>query len=127
MIEEKYKSIIDEYIKAYNCFDIDKMVENFCEDVVFINVSDNHMNLSCDGIEKYKDISYYAKSIFEARHLEPVHYKQEHNRVFVDIEFEGIISKDLSDEFKTGDELLLCGTTIFEFSEDKISVLLDFS
>jgi len=48
------KIIIDQYIKAYNEFDVDKMVRNIHPDVEFKNIANGEVNMHIQGLETFK-------------------------------------------------------------------------
>jgi hypothetical protein len=45
---------IESYIRAYNGFDVEKMLSNLHENIEFENVSNGEVNLRTDGIAEFK-------------------------------------------------------------------------
>lgn len=57
MRHDIYQKTIENYIDAYNSFDIDRMFLDMHDDIKFENISNGEINLATDGIVELKDIS----------------------------------------------------------------------
>lgn len=62
-----YQKIIENYIDAYNIFDIDRMLSNMHDDIKFENISNGGINLTTNGIEAFKSQAEQAKQLFKER------------------------------------------------------------
>ena len=63
MSAEKEK-IIRNYIEGYNQFDVEKMVRDFEEEIIFNNISNGEVNLSLKGLEAFKAQAEMTKHYF---------------------------------------------------------------
>lgn len=46
-----YQKIIENYIDAYNSFDIDRMLSDMHKDIKFENISNGEVNLTTNGLK----------------------------------------------------------------------------
>ena len=127
MKQQEMRNIIDKYIKAYNLFDIDGMLAYRHDDVEFKNISDGNINLITNGIKELRSAAEQAKSIFESRHQKINKYNFENDTASIEIDFEGVLSKDIPNGLKSGERLKLKGKSVFKFIDGKIVSLSDYS
>lgn len=123
---EKEK-IISDYIDAYNNFDIDKMIADFDENIVFENLVNGEINMSLSGLTSFKEQAQQAKNYFSARTQTIKSFKHENEQTEITIEYYAILTLDFPNGLKKGDELKLQGKSIFKFADDKIIKLTDIS
>ncbi len=57
------EKIIQNYIEGYNQFDIDKMIADFDESVIFENIQNGEFNLTLTGIKEFTVQPKKAKNI----------------------------------------------------------------
>ena len=127
MKQQEMKDIIDKYINAYNLFDIAGMLEYMHDDVEFKNISGGKINLTTNGINELRSAAEQAKSIFESRYQKINKYNFENDTASIEIEYEGVLSKDILNGLKSGERIKLKGKSIFKFKDDKIVSLWDYS
>lgn len=127
MKKEKQKNIIENYITAFNNFDIDKMIENLSTNITFKNTENGIITLTTNSKEEFIDISKKSMDFFKNRKIEIIDFDYVDNIVIVYYKFIAILSQDLNDKFKKGDTFNLGGKTIFTFKNKKIIALEDFS
>jgi len=121
------EQIINNYVAAYNNFDIDSMLIHLDEDILFNNVSEGKINMTLEGITAFKAQAEKAKSMFSERQQQIIQFKHEDHQTEIDIEYHATLAVDLSDELKKGNKLELKGKSIFKFSQKKIIAITDVS
>ncbi len=122
------KEIIQDYINAYNDKNVNKMVENLSDEILFENISNNEVTLSVQGKDAFKEQAITALSYFSTRKQTILDVKDMGNRVEIDIDYEAVAAMDFPNGIKKGDEIKLKGKSLFEFSQDgEIVKLTDIS
>ena len=127
MKQQEMKDIIDKYIQAYNSFDIDGMLVLMHDDVEFKNISGGNINLTTNGIKELRSAAEQAKSIFESRYQKINKYNFENDTASLEIDYEGVLSKDIPNGLKSGERLKVNEKSVFKFKDGKIVSLLDYS
>jgi len=124
---ENREKIIENYIAGYNNFDTDRMVTDFCHDIVFENISGGETSLRLIGLQAFKDQAEQAKTYFYSRKQTITSYLHQQDETMITIEYTAVLAMDFPNGLKKGDELNLKGTSVFKFSGDKIISLTDIS
>lgn len=119
--------IIQNYIDGYNQFDVNKMVQDFTDDVVFENIQGGIVNLSLSGLTSFKQQAEQAKSYFSERKQTIESFKHLSDKTEIEIDYHAIAAMDFPTGLKQGQEFGLKGRSIFQFSGDKICKLTDIS
>jgi hypothetical protein len=119
--------IIRDYIDAYNNFDIEKMLADLDDDILFENISNGEINMSLHGLAAFKVQAEQAKSYFLQRHQTILSFQQNGNQTEIEIDYSATLALDFPNGLKKGDEIKLKGKSIFTISEGKISRLVDIS
>lgn len=125
MRHDTYQKIIENYIDAYNSFDIDRMLLDMHDDIKFENISNGEINLTTNGIAELRNQAELARHLFRERKQTITGIKFNADQVEVKIDYYGILAVDFSDELKTGDVIELKGSSIFRFKDNKIIELKD--
>jgi hypothetical protein len=123
----KRERTINNYIEAYNEFDIDKMVSDFDSNIVFENIQSGNTNMLINGLITFRQQAEEAKTYFVTRKQTIKSYSHLENRTEIAIEYCAVLAMDLPNGLKKGQELNLSGKSIFEFDGDKIIKLTDIS
>ncbi|MER2998944.1 nuclear transport factor 2 family protein [Pontibacter populi] len=118
---------IENYIKAYNNFDVDGMVEQIHPDVQFDNVSNNEKMLSIKGLEAFKAQALKATQLFTEREQKIRQLTITDNTAEAEIDYTAILAIDLPNGMKAGDKLELEVKSVFTIQDDKIIKLQDYS
>jgi hypothetical protein len=121
------ETIIRSYIDGYNQFDIDKMVADFHEDIIFENSLNGEVNLSLKGLEAFKKQAQLAKDYFSERRQTVISITHKKEESEVEIAYTATLSTDAPNGLKKGDKLQLQGKSIFTFLGNKIIKLTDIS
>lgn len=126
-LDETRKSAIENYVKSYNDFDIENMLRDLDENIVFRNISGGAVNLETKGIAAFKAQADAAKSFFSQREQKITDLKFDENEIEAEISYRATAAIDLPNGLKRGDEIELRGKSIFRFVNDKITEIEDIS
>ena len=126
-MKERKKEAIENYIKAYNNFDVEAMIKDLHDNVVFQNVSNGEVDLTTEGIELFQVQANSAKSFFSERKQSIEAWTFEGDCVKIEISYFGILAIDLPNGMKSGDTLQLAGHSEFQFEGEKIVRIVDES
>ncbi|GAA3753070.1 hypothetical protein GCM10022422_43470 [Flavobacterium ginsengisoli] len=121
------EQIIQNYIEGYNQFDIDKMIADFDESIVFENIQNGEINMTLNGIKEFTAQAENAKEYFSARKQTITSLIQDEITAIVDIDYHAVLAIDFPNGLKAGQELNMKGRSVFQFSDDKIVKLTDMS
>lgn len=121
------KQIIEQYVQAYNQFDIDGMLHYLHDDVIFENSSNGAVDLRLEGIDAFQAQAKTAIDLFESREQKITDWEFEENLVRIGIDYTGVIAVDLPNGVQAGDTLALQGRSTFWFKDGKIVRILDES
>lgn len=124
---ETKKRIIENYVRAYNDFEIENMLRDMDERVVFRNISGGEVNLQTNGIEEFRKQAESAKELFSQREQKITGLEFGENEAAADISYRGTLAVDLPEGLKAGSEIALDGKSIFYFAGDKIIKIDDLS
>jgi hypothetical protein len=121
------EKVIKDYVDAYNNFDINKMVADLDENIIFENISNGETNMSLIGLTSFKEQAQQAINYFSTRRQTIKSFKHDKEQTEIAIDYYAILAFDLPNGLKKGDELKLQGKSIFKFADDKIIRLTDIS
>lgn len=124
---ETRKNIIENYIAAYNNFDVEGMLKDLDAEIVFQNVSNGEVNLMTNGIDEFRTQATQAVNLFSRREQKITNLKFGETNAEADIFYRGTLAADLPNGLKAGDEIALDGKSIFRFAGDKIIGIEDIS
>ena len=121
------ESVVKNYIDGYNNFDIDKMVADFDEKIIFENVQNGEVNMSLSGISALKQQAEQAKSYFTSRQQTIKSFTHSDDETEIEIDYSAVLAIDFPNGLKQGETLSLTGKSVFRFSDNKIIKLTDIS
>ncbi len=123
------KRVIENYIKAYNNFDIENMLKDMDERVVFRNISGGEVNMQTNGIDEFRKQAESAKELFSQREQKITALKFGESQAEAEISYRGTLAADLPEGLRAGSEIALDGKSIFHFTTagDKIIGIDDIS
>ncbi|WP_421920107.1 nuclear transport factor 2 family protein [Marinifilum sp.] len=124
---DQQKKMIEEYIHAYNQFEIESMLILLHEDVVFENFSEGICNVKTEGIDEFRLQAQDARKYFSKRTQTIKEWDIQIDKIIVKIAYEGILAIDLPNGMKAGDCILIEGQSEFMFTDTKISKIVDRS
>lgn len=121
------ENIIKNYIEGYNKYDINKMVSDFDDEIIFENVQNGEVNISLTGISAFRQQAEQAKSYFTTRQQTIKSFSHSDNETEVEINYTAVLAMDFPNGMKKGETLNLAGKSIFKFFDNKIIKLTDIS
>ena len=124
---DKATALIEQFLAAYNRFEIDGMVELVDPEIEFRNVSGGDLDTVALGKEEFRELAEQSAFLFSSRSQTPSNFQVNDDVVSVDINFTGTLATDIPDGPKAGDELQVMGRSEFEFRDGMIFRLTDFS
>lgn len=127
MDADRAKVLIEQFLDAYNRFEIDGMVELVDPEIEFRNVSGGDLDTAAIGKDEFRELAEQSAFLFSSRRQAPSNFQVEDDVVTVDIDFTGTLATDIPDGPKAGEELHVTGRSEFEFRDDKIYRLTDYS
>lgn len=128
MSDNRFKqTAIENYIAAYNNFDVEAMLNDLHRNVRFKNVSNGEVTLTTKGIAEFREQAERAKSFFSQREQRITAINFQDDRATAEISYRGILAVDLPNGLKSGGVLELAGKSIFRFADDKIIEIEDIS
>ena len=127
MKEDDYRKIIENYVDAYNHFDVDRMLSDIDEEARFENISMGEVTLITKGVAALREQALEAADIFSERKQVITNFQFHEQEVEVDVDFSATLAIDFSEELKAGDRIEMKGKSVFTFRDDKIIELKDIS
>ncbi|MDQ2180005.1 nuclear transport factor 2 family protein [Marinifilum sp. D714] len=119
------QKVIENYILAYNQFDIEGMIMDLHEDVVFENISEGILTLRTEGIDEFHTQAEKAMNCFSQREQIIRNWDIQVDKVVIDIDYKATLATDLPNGMKQGDILQISGQSEFVFEEDNIIRIVD--
>ncbi len=127
-MKNNYEKIIRDYITAYNNFDVNGMTKDMADNIEFINVTSEEITLELNTKEDFILQAEEATHIFKEREQTILNIYIEGNTAEVELNYRGVIGKDVMESLKTDDIIEVKGKSFFTFNEaGKISSLKDIS
>lgn len=126
-IEQTRQRVIENYIAAYNRFDIEGMLENLHSEIEFQNISNGETNLSIKGIDQFSVQAESAEKLFSQREQKITNILFEGDKAEVEIDYSAVLAEDLPNGLKKDAKIELKGKSIFTFRDGKIIGIQDIS
>ncbi len=123
----KREKIIQNYIDSYNQFDIDKMVADLDDNIVFENVQNGETNMFLTGLNAFKNQAEQAKTYFSKRLQTIKSITHSEHETEIEIIYHAVLAMDFPNGLKKGKEINLEGKSVFRFENNKIIKLTDIS
>lgn len=127
MNDEAKRALIENYVRGYNSFDVEAMLANLHDRIVFRNVAGGETTLELKGIDAFRNQARQAAELFSAREQTIKNFVFGENRCEIEIDYRATFAADLPNGFKKGDRIELRGKSIFRFEDGKISEIEDIS
>jgi hypothetical protein len=123
----KEKRLVQQYVDAYNTFDIDGMAALLHEEVEFRNISDGEVEVETKGIDAFRELAEQSKDVFSKRCQTIKQFMILPNKVEIEIDYEAVLAIDLPIGLNAGEKLKLQGKSIFEIKDEKLYLIEDYS
>jgi Putative lumazine-binding len=121
------EKIIRNYIDGYNQFDVNKMVTDFAEKIVFENIQNGEVNMTLNGMTEFIQQAEQGKAYFSKRTQTIKSFNHTGTTTEIEIEYNATLAMDFANGIKKGQQLNLTGKSIFEFEGNRIIKLVDVS
>ena len=121
------RSLVDQYIDAYNRRDVAGMLAGVHPQVEFKNISAGVVNASARGVAELRNLAQQSLSLFSERRQVIDSFEGQGSRAVASITFYAVVAKDLPNGLKKGQVLNLSGRSEFEFQDGAISKITDIS
>ncbi|WP_316802925.1 nuclear transport factor 2 family protein [Pedobacter nototheniae] len=119
--------IIENYISAYNSFDISAMLKDLDEEIVFENITNDTTDLTLKGLDAFKNQAEQAALFFTEREQKITAFEAFELTTKVNINYNATLAQDLQ-SLKKGANIKLKGQSIFYFNkENRIIKIQDIS
>lgn len=119
--------LINDYIEAYNSFDIELMLDLLDEEIEFKNISHGEITDSTKGKVEFSLIAEQSKALFSKRKQKIENITFLKDGASVDIVFSATMAISTPDGLKAGQEISFKGSSSFTFKDNKISKIHDIS
>ena len=124
---KQMKTIIDQYIQAYNKFDINGMLKNVHPDVEFKNIANDEINVHIQGLETLRVQARDSTKLLKKREMKITQQIITGDMVENSIDFKAVLNVDIPDGPKAGELVKFKGKSIFKFKNMKIISIEDIS
>lgn len=118
---------VENFIEAYNNFDIETMTGMLHRDIIFENYTQGKKDFAVRGIPEFRGLAEKSRAVFKERRQEILNINFINDQAEAEIIFEGVFSADTPDGMGTGDTLKLHGTSVYRFKDGLIIYLADYS
>ena len=123
--KKEIKRIIDQYITAYDKFDVETILLNVHEDVEFKNIANGEVNMRLKGITALKNQAEQVVNLFKKREMKIIEHVIKGSIVKNKIQFKGVFATDVPDGSKKGEQVELEGKSIFQFEKGNLILIGD--
>jgi hypothetical protein len=120
------KNRIESYINDYNRKDIDAMLVNFADDVIFESVSNTSGVIKVNNKKELSELAFMSVEYFSERRQSVLSWVIDAEQIAIEINYWCKIAKDLPNGKKAGEEMTLRGASFFTFKEGLITRLVDY-
>ena len=127
MTELQARELIENYLEAYNLFEVDDMLACLHPDVTFENISAGVVTHQTEGKDAFEAQAKQASELFMERNQHILAFRFQNNRAEADIQFFAITAIDWPDSFKAGTILELTGQSFFAFCDNLITSIRDIN
>lgn len=127
MADTEKRILIEQFIVAYNRFDVDGMLALLTPDVLFENVADGQVTAATSGIAEFRQLAEQSKALFSERKQTITALKFRPASVVASLAWRGVFAIDVPNGPVAGSVIALEGESEFEFSGERISRIVDRS
>ncbi len=114
------------YVEAYNEMNVESMIADFDDEIIFQNIMNSDKTMELRGIEAFKKQAIEALSYFSERAQSIESITHQYSSTEIVINYRAIAAMDFPNGLKKGKIINLKGKSVFEFSADgKIRRLTD--
>ncbi len=126
-MDKSKKSQIESYLRAYNQFDLNGMLGPLAQDVIFQHYSQGTLTHHTEGLAAFRQQAEAAMDLFRSREQTAVEWSFDENVVTVHISYYAVLAADLPNGLQAGQVLRLKGQSVFHFTGNHITKIIDRS
>lgn len=120
-------SVIEAYIEAYNRKDVEGMLACLADNVSFQNISGGEVTAEASDKQSFAEMAKFGASAFETRWQEVTNSITVAGTTLVEIDYSAVVSTDLPNGWKAGQNLAFSGSSAFHIVDEKIVSIVDES
>ncbi|MBO9436374.1 nuclear transport factor 2 family protein [Ruegeria sp. R13_0] len=119
--------VIAAYIAAYNRMDVAGMVACLSDDVAFRNIVDGDVTMETSGKQAFSDLASAGVQAFKSRQQTVTNMITVGTVTLVEIDYSAVVSADLPNGWKAGQQLRFRGASAFRVEDGRIVSITDQS
>ncbi len=119
--------LVERYVTLSNHDDIDGVLACCADNVMFETVMNPRGSMRLQGKDQVREVLAGTMTAFKDRSHRLASIIVQDNRVAAETVFTGTALADLGDGVKSGDQVAIRGSTIFEIENDLIARITDYS
>lgn len=127
MSEERDRALIEQFIAAYNGFDIEDMVARVAPGIRFENYSGGRLTDSVCGVDAFRALAERSRSLFSEREQRVRTLERCGDSYRVSIDYVGRLAVDVPDGPPAGTVIEIRGSSEYLLEDGKIAKLVDRS
>lgn len=120
-------ALINQYLAAYNAFDVDGMLAVLSPEVRFENYSGDQLTAATSGIDEFRQLAEQSKALFSEREQHITALEPSEGSIIACIAYRGRLSADIPNGPQAGTVLDLHGKSEFSFEGGLITKIVDRS
>ncbi|EIM74586.1 hypothetical protein A3SI_15413 [Nitritalea halalkaliphila LW7] len=121
------KEIVEQFVHAYNAFDVDGMLRNMDPDVVFENSQGGVVTMRLEGVDAFRAQAEQVKDFFSEREQVVEAWEFTGDSVRIEVAYMATLARSIPDGPQAGETLRLRGVSTFVLKDNKITYLKDES
>ena len=120
-------ALVRRYVERYNANDVDGMLDCCADDVVFETVTNPGGSFRLSGKGEMRQVIEATTRAFRERRHEVVAILVDGERAAAETVFSGVAAAELGHHVRPGEHVSIRGATMFEFRDNKLSRICDYS
>jgi hypothetical protein len=121
------RQLIDSYLDAYNCFEVEGMLACLHPEVIFENIEEGVVTLRIEGKDAFESRAAETLEWFMERIQHVTAFQFQDDRAVAEIWYSAMTAIELPNGVKPGTTFQLVGQSIFTFRDGLIASITDIS
>lgn len=126
-MQEAQRKLIEQFIAAYNGFDVAGMLSLLGPDIRFENYSGGRLDTATDGIDQFRELAERSKAMFSEREQRVVSVSGNDRTATVEIVYWGRLAVDVPNGPAAGTVIELSGHSEYSVRDGRIVKIVDRS
>lgn len=127
MKDIEIKTLIRNYLNAYNSFDVDGMTKLLHENIEFRNISSGVVDTETKGIDQFRTLAEQSVKIFLQRRQTMKQITIIDDKAEIEVDYEGTLATNLPNGLQAGETIKLKGISVFCMKDEKLIMIEDYS